>query len=117
MEQAGPPSILINSKKAYQNIIKKGTTKGPGVPVIGFFEDENDARLVKFADAANHIREEFQFYHVYGNIIEGTKAGTVRIVHQPHFQSKYEKKVIYIKYYIKVYNILRSIHKELYRKI
>ena len=80
MEQAGPPSILINSKKAYQNIIKKGTTKGPGVPVIGFFEDENDARLVKFADAANHIREEFQFYHVYGNIIEGTKAGTVRIL-------------------------------------
>jgi len=94
LEQAGPPSILINSKKAYQNIIKKGTTKGPGVPVIGFFEDENDARLVKFADAANHIREEFQFYHVYGNTIEGTKAGTVRIVHQPHFQSKYEKKFL-----------------------
>ena len=66
-----------------------------GVPVIGYFTDESDPRLIKFADAANHLREEFQFHHVYGADVKafGGKVGTLRVVQPPHFQSKYENKV------------------------
>ena len=66
-----------------------------GVPVIGYFTDENDPRLIKFADAANNLREEFQFHHVYGADVKafGGKLGTVRMIQQPHFQSKYENMV------------------------
>ena len=32
LEQAGPPSIAITTKKAYDNVVKKGTSKGAGKP-------------------------------------------------------------------------------------
>ena len=66
-----------------------------GVPVIGFFEDENDSRLIKFAEAANGLGEEFQFHHVYGKDVAayGGKMGNVRVAQPPHFHSKYEKGV------------------------
>lgn len=94
LEQAGPPSLHLNAKKAYDKVLKSGTKKGPGVPVIGYFTDENDPRLIKFADAANNLREEFQFHHVYGADVKsfGGKVGTLRVVQPPHFQSKYENK-------------------------
>lgn len=94
LEQAGPPSLHLNTKKAYDKVIKYGSSKGPGVPVIGYFTDENDPRLIKFANAANNLREEFQFHHVYGSDVAafGGKVGILRVVQPPHFQSKYENK-------------------------
>jgi len=94
LDQAGPPSLHLNTKKSHEKVIKYGSKKGPGVPVIGYFTDENDPRLIKFADAANHLREEFQFHHVYGSDVAayGGKVGILRVVQPPHFQSKYENK-------------------------
>ena len=93
MEQAGPPSPELNTKKAYDNILKKGSPKGPGTPVIGFFENAEDPLINAYADGANNVREDYQFYHVYGENVKkfGGKMGELRLYQKPHLQSKFEK--------------------------
>merc|ERR1711868_46351 len=93
LEQAGPPSLELNTKKAYDNILKKGSPKGPGTPVIGFFQNAEDPLLNAYADGANNVREDYQFYHVYGENVKkfGGKMGELRLYQKPHLQSKFEK--------------------------
>jgi len=93
LEQAGPPSLELNTKKAYDNILKKGTPKGPGTPVIAFFEGPDDPLINVFADGANNLREDYQVYHVYGDNVKnyGGQMGQLRLYQKPHLQSKYEK--------------------------
>lgn len=93
LEQAGPPSLELNTKKAYDNILKKGTPKGAGNPVIAFFENADDPLINVYADGANNLREDYQFYHVYGaNVAKfGGKMGELRIFQKAYLQSKYEK--------------------------
>jgi len=93
LEQAGPPSLELNTKKAYDNILKKGSPKGAGTPVIAFFENAEDPLINVYADGANNLREDYQFYHVYGaNVAKfGGKMGELRIHQKSYLQSKYEK--------------------------
>lgn len=93
MEQAGPPSLELNTAKSFENVLKKGSTKGAGTPVIAFFEDANDPLINQYADGANHVREDYQFYHVYGANVKkvGGVMGQLRIYQKPHLQSKFEK--------------------------
>jgi len=92
-EQAGPPSTEITTKKAFDNILKKGTPKGAGTPVIAFFANADDELIVPYADGANEMREDYQFYHVYGDNVQkfGGKVGELRLYQKPHLQSKFEK--------------------------
>ena len=93
LEQAGPPSLELNTKKSFENILKKGTPKGPGTPVIAFFESADDPLINVFADGANNLREDYQLYHVYGENVQkyGGQMGQLRLYQKPHLQSKYEK--------------------------
>jgi len=92
-EQAGPPSTEITTKKAFDNILKKGSPKGAGTPVIAFFANGDDELIVPYADGANQMREDYQFYHVYGDNVAkfGGKVGELRLYQKPHLQSKFEK--------------------------
>jgi len=98
IEQAGPPSMEITTKKAFDNILKKGTTKGAGTPVIAFFTDADDTKINPYADGANQMREDYQFYHVYGDNVSkfGGKVGEVRLYQKPHLQSKFEKPYLHM---------------------
>ena len=62
LEQAGPPSLELNTKKAYDNILKKGSPKGARTPVIAFFENAEDPLINVYADGANNLREDYQWW-------------------------------------------------------
>ena len=74
---------------------KKGSPKGAGTPVIAFFANADDALIIPYADGANQMREDYQFYHVYGDNVSkfGGKIGELRLYQKPHLQSKFEKPV------------------------
>ena len=78
---------------------KKGSPKGAGTPVIAFFANADDALIIPYADGANQMREDYQFYHVYGDNVQkfGGKVGELRLYQKPHLQSKFEKPVSPIK--------------------
>ena len=74
---------------------KQGSPKGTGTPVIAFFANGDDELIVPYADGANQMREDYQFYHVYGDNVSkfGGKVGELRLYQKPHLQSKFEKPV------------------------
>ena len=74
---------------------KQGSPKGAGTPVIAFFANGDDELIVPYADGANQMREDYQFYHVYGDNVSkfGGKIGELRLYQKPHLQSKFEKPV------------------------
>ena len=78
---------------------KKGSPKGAGTPVIAFFANADDALIIPYADGANQMREDYQFYHVYGGNVQkfGGKVGELRLYQKPHLQSKFDKPVSLIK--------------------
>ena len=78
---------------------KKGSPKGAGTPVVAFFANADDALIIPYADGANQMREDYQFYHVYGDNVQkfGGKVGELRLYQKPHLQSKFEKPVSPIK--------------------
>ena len=74
---------------------KQGSPKGAGTPVIAFFSNGDDELIIPYADGANQMREDYQFYHVYGDNVSkfGGKIGELRLYQKPHLQSKFEKPV------------------------
>ncbi|KAG8572200.1 hypothetical protein GDO81_011968 [Engystomops pustulosus] len=91
IEQAGPPSTLVQTVKQVQEHLKDGTD----VIVIGIFTDKHEKELQLYQDAANTLRDDFKFYHTFSSDVASflkVQIGQLLVMHPDRFQSKYEPK-------------------------
>ncbi|KAG9476067.1 hypothetical protein GDO78_002897 [Eleutherodactylus coqui] len=91
IEQAGPPSTLVQTVKQVQEHLRDGSD----ATVIGVFRDGQEKLFQTYQDAANALREDFKFYHAFSSDIASflkVQPGQLVVMHPDRFQSKYEAK-------------------------
>ncbi|XP_044148766.1 protein disulfide-isomerase A4 [Bufo gargarizans] len=91
IEQAGPPSTLVQTVKQVQEHLRDGND----VIVIGFFTGNHEKEFQLYQDAANILRDDFKFYHTFSSEIASFLKVQTRqlvVIHPDRFQSKYEPK-------------------------
>ncbi|XP_066441101.1 protein disulfide-isomerase A4 isoform X1 [Eleutherodactylus coqui] len=91
IEQAGPPSTLVQTVKQVQEHLRDGSD----ATVIGVFRDGQEKLFQTYQNAANALREDFKFYHAFSSDIASflkVQPGQLVVMHPDRFQSKYEAK-------------------------
>ncbi|XP_056376111.1 protein disulfide-isomerase A4 [Hyla sarda] len=91
IEQAGPPSTLVQTVKQVQEYLRDGSD----AIVFGIFIGSQEKKFQLYQDAANALREDFKFYHTFSSDVASflkVQTGHLVVMHPDRFQSKYEPK-------------------------
>ncbi|KAM4028051.1 protein disulfide-isomerase A4 isoform 2-T2 [Anomaloglossus baeobatrachus] len=89
IEQAGPPSTLIQNVKQVQEYLRDASD----AIVIGVFIGNKQKEFQLHQDAANALREDFKFYHTFSSDVASflkVNTGQLVVMQPDRFQSKYE---------------------------